>query len=95
MLSPGELCCSPWVRAPPWRFSRAGPSGCCCRSCCWCAWALNALDGIFAREFHQATPSGAVLNELGDGLADAALCLPLALVPGKDPLLLSLTWCWG
>ena len=33
--------------------------------------ALNALDGMLTREFHQATPSGAVLNELGDVLADA------------------------
>lgn len=56
---------------------------------------LNALDGMLAREFHQATPGGAVLNELGDVLADAALYLPLALVPGLDPLLLSLTVVLG
>jgi CDP-diacylglycerol--glycerol-3-phosphate 3-phosphatidyltransferase len=52
--------------------------------------ALNALDGMLARAFNQASPAGAVLNELGDVLADAALYLPLALVPGLDPLILSL-----
>ncbi|MEE8501038.1 MAG: CDP-alcohol phosphatidyltransferase family protein [Kiloniellales bacterium] len=44
--------------------------------------ALNALDGIMAREHGQATALGALLNELCDVLADAALYLPLALVPG-------------
>jgi len=42
--------------------------------------ALNALDGMMAREHGQATPAGAVLNELGDVIADAALYLPFALV---------------
>jgi CDP-diacylglycerol--glycerol-3-phosphate 3-phosphatidyltransferase len=51
--------------------------------------ALNALDGMLARAFNQASPAGAVLNELGDVLADAALYLPLGLVPGLDPLILS------
>ena len=44
--------------------------------------ALNAVDGMLAREHGQASPLGAVLNELGDLLSDAALYLPLALVPG-------------
>ncbi|MGB5063754.1 MAG: CDP-alcohol phosphatidyltransferase family protein [Candidatus Competibacter sp.] len=44
--------------------------------------ALNALDGMLARDFQQPTPLGAILNELGDVLADIALYLPLALVPG-------------
>ncbi|MFQ5971287.1 MAG: CDP-alcohol phosphatidyltransferase family protein [Alphaproteobacteria bacterium] len=44
--------------------------------------ALNALDGMLAREHAQASPAGAVLNELGDVVSDAALYLPLALVPG-------------
>jgi len=57
--------------------------------------ALNALDGMLAREFDQATPSGAVLNELGDVLADAALYLPLMRVPDLDPLLLALTVVLG
>ena len=44
--------------------------------------ALNALDGMLAREFWGPTPLGAVLNELGDVLADAAMVLPLALIAG-------------
>ncbi|MCH8001119.1 MAG: CDP-alcohol phosphatidyltransferase family protein [Proteobacteria bacterium] len=44
--------------------------------------ALNALDGMMAREHGQATALGALLNELGDVVSDAALYLPLALVPG-------------
>jgi len=44
--------------------------------------ALNAIDGMLAREHAMQTPLGAVLNELGDVLSDAALYLPFALVPG-------------
>lgn len=40
--------------------------------------ALNALDGMMAREYLMATPRGAALNELGDLLSDLALYLPLA-----------------
>lgn len=50
--------------------------------------ALNAIDGMLAREHGQASRLGAVLNELGDVVSDAALYLPLALVPGFEPLLL-------
>lgn len=49
--------------------------------------ALNAMDGMLAREYGQKTSLGAVLNELGDVIADVALYLPLALVPGFDPRL--------
>jgi CDP-diacylglycerol--glycerol-3-phosphate 3-phosphatidyltransferase len=44
--------------------------------------ALNAIDGMMARELDMKTPLGAVLNELGDVVSDAALYLPLARVPG-------------
>jgi len=44
--------------------------------------ALNAIDGMLAREHGQASRLGAVLNELGDVVADSLLYLPLALVPG-------------
>jgi CDP-diacylglycerol--glycerol-3-phosphate 3-phosphatidyltransferase len=44
--------------------------------------ALNAIDGMLAREHNQKSRLGAVLNELGDVLADAALYLPFATVPG-------------
>ncbi len=44
--------------------------------------ALNAIDGMLAREHGLKSRLGAVLNELGDVISDAALYLPLALVPG-------------
>lgn len=44
--------------------------------------ALNALDGMMARELGMQTHEGAILNELGDVVSDAALYLPLALAPG-------------
>jgi len=53
--------------------------------------ALNAIDGMLAREHNLKTPAGAILNELGDVLADAAVYLPLALVPGFPPTLVVLT----
>jgi CDP-diacylglycerol--glycerol-3-phosphate 3-phosphatidyltransferase len=47
--------------------------------------ALNAIDGLMAKEHGQASPSGAVLNELSDVIADACLYLPFAFIPGVDP----------
>lgn len=44
--------------------------------------ALNAIDGMLAREYDMKSRLGAVLNELGDVIADAMLYLPLAAVPG-------------
>jgi CDP-diacylglycerol--glycerol-3-phosphate 3-phosphatidyltransferase len=44
--------------------------------------AFNAIDGMLAREHGMKSRLGAVLNELGDVIADAGLYLPLALVPG-------------
>lgn len=49
--------------------------------------ALNALDGMLAREFNQASPLGAYLNELTDVVSDSALYLPFALLPGSAPWL--------
>ncbi len=49
--------------------------------------ALNAIDGLLAREHQMQTPLGAILNELGDVIADAALYLPLALLPNVSPTL--------
>jgi CDP-diacylglycerol--glycerol-3-phosphate 3-phosphatidyltransferase len=43
--------------------------------------ALNAIDGMLAREFRQQSRLGAYLNELGDVVSDAALYAPFALVP--------------
>jgi CDP-diacylglycerol--glycerol-3-phosphate 3-phosphatidyltransferase len=49
--------------------------------------ALNAMDGMLAREHNQKTALGAILNELGDVIADVGLYLPLAVVPEFDPWL--------
>lgn len=43
--------------------------------------ALNAIDGMLAREHGMKSPLGAVLNELCDVVSDAALYLPFALLP--------------
>ena len=50
--------------------------------------ALNAVDGMLAREHNQKSRLGAVLNELCDVLSDAALYLPLAWVVGFNPALI-------
>ena len=44
--------------------------------------ALNALDGMMARQFNMTSKAGAVLNELGDVVSDALVMWPLALLPG-------------
>lgn len=49
--------------------------------------ALNAVDGMLAREFGQQSKLGAYLNELCDVIADSALYLPFALLAGVSPLL--------
>ena len=46
--------------------------------------ALNAIDGMLAREHGMKSALGAVLNEVGDVLSDTALYLPMALVPGVN-----------
>src|SRR5258708_28459436 len=54
---------------PPWMFIRM---------------ALNALDGMLARELGQKSALGAYLNELTDVVSDAVLYLPFAFVPPFD-----------
>ncbi len=44
--------------------------------------ALNAIDGMLAREHDMQSRLGAMLNEIGDVVSDAVLYLPLAFVPG-------------
>ncbi|MFV0540173.1 MAG: CDP-alcohol phosphatidyltransferase family protein [Aestuariibaculum sp.] len=39
--------------------------------------ALNALDGMMARQFNQTSKLGEVLNELGDVVSDVVIFLPL------------------
>ncbi|MCX5512463.1 hypothetical protein C3941_10380 [Kaistia algarum] len=45
--------------------------------------ALNAVDGMLAREYGQKSRLGAIFNEVGDVVSDAALYL--ALVPALAP----------
>jgi CDP-diacylglycerol--glycerol-3-phosphate 3-phosphatidyltransferase len=47
--------------------------------------ALNAIDGMMAREHAMQSPLGGFLNELTDVISDAALYLPFAMVPGISP----------
>lgn len=49
--------------------------------------ALNAIDGMLAREHAMQSALGAILNELCDVVSDVALYLPFALVPGLSPWL--------
>jgi len=44
--------------------------------------ALNAMDGMLAKEHAMKTDGGAMLNEMGDVLSDTALYLPFALISG-------------
>lgn len=61
-----------WALLPLWLFLRM---------------ALNAIDGMLAREFGQQSRLGACLNEVGDVVADAALYLSLLAVAGVSPWL--------
>ena len=61
---------TPFLWIPVWMFVRM---------------ALNALDGMLAREFGQQSRLGAYLNELGDVIADAALYAPFALIAPFAP----------
>lgn len=51
--------------------------------------ALNALDGMMAREYNMQSKQGEILNELGDVVADIALFFPLLKLTGMHPLLLT------
>lgn len=46
--------------------------------------ALNALDGMLAREYNQISRLGTILNEIGDVLSDIALYLPFILLPWSN-----------
>ena len=53
--------------------------------------ALNAIDGMLAREFNQKTHLGHILNELGDVIADIAFLLPFMLIsPFTGPIMLAI-----
>ena len=46
---------------------------------------MNAVDGMLAREFGQASALGAYLNELADVISDVALYVPFAFVAPFGP----------
>jgi len=47
--------------------------------------ALNAIDGMLAREHNMQSPLGGILNELGDVISDAVLYSPFAVFAGVSP----------
>ncbi len=56
--------------------------------------ALNALDGMLARECNQRSRLGAILNETGDVISDISLYLPFMLLPQSSiPLVLIVVFC--
>ena len=50
--------------------------------------ALNAIDGMLAREHNMKTMKGAMLNEMTDVMSDIAIYLPLAVATNVSPILL-------
>ena len=64
-------CARAFILLPLWLFLRM---------------ALNAADGMLAREFGQKTALGGYLNEITDVVADATLYLPFAFVAPFDAL---------
>ena len=50
--------------------------------------ALNAIDGMLAKEHNMTSSLGLVLNEVGDLLADAAMYLAFASILGVNVYLL-------
>lgn len=56
--------------------------------------ALNAMDGMLAKEHQMQSKLGNILNELGDVVSDAFLFLPFALLPGfSAPLIVAIVVC--
>ena len=48
--------------------------------------ALNAIDGMLAREHNMQSALGGLLNELGDVVSDLALYVPFGLIAGVSPV---------
>ncbi len=51
--------------------------------------ALNAIDGMLAREHQQQSKLGAFLNEIGDVVSDIFLIVPLIIIPDLNLWLLA------
>ncbi len=50
--------------------------------------ALNALDGMMARQYDMQSTLGEMLNEMGDIISDMALILPLLVIPNVNKSLI-------
>jgi len=48
--------------------------------------ALNAIDGLLAKEHNMKTKRGAMFNEMSDVIADVALFLPFVFIAGVNPI---------
>ena len=46
--------------------------------------ALNALDGMMAKQFNMQSKLGEVLNEMGDVISDLFIILPFIILPQMD-----------
>ncbi len=75
------------VGATLWRFPTSRAALVAVPIALFVRMALNAVDGMLAREHNQRSALGAVLNELGDVVSDTALYAPFAVVPGLPPVL--------
>ncbi|QLI80972.1 CDP-alcohol phosphatidyltransferase family protein [Chitinibacter fontanus] len=68
-----------WLLLPVWLFLRM---------------ALNAIDGMLAREHQQKSHLGAILNEVGDVVSDLALSIPFVVLAWRfDDLVATLLMC--
>ncbi len=48
--------------------------------------AMNALDGMMARQYNMQSKMGEILNELGDVISDLAIFLPFVIIPNTNPI---------
>tara|TARA_X000000950_G_scaffold172426_1_gene209989 strand:+ start:216 stop:737 length:522 start_codon:yes stop_codon:yes gene_type:complete len=52
--------------------------------------ALNALDGMMARQYNMQSQLGEILNEMGDVISDMAIIFPFVILPGINPVIIIL-----
>lgn len=57
--------------------------------------ALNALDGMMARTYHQQTKKGEMLNEMGDIISDLLIFFPLIKFERESLYLVVIFICLG
>ena len=52
--------------------------------------ALNALDGMMARQYNMQSQLGEILNELGDVVSDIVIIFPFVVIPQANPVIIIL-----